>query len=72
MEGVKKLRSQSSLSSEFRNCTISMLEHEVDPYNEENSLNELVKAFFSNIDKLDAEFVEFEEWRKGKKGEPLP
>jgi hypothetical protein len=53
LETLKTLRSQSSPASEFRNCTISILDHEIDPYNEENTQNELVKAFFENIVRLD-------------------
>jgi hypothetical protein len=66
------MRSQSSYNSPFRNCTISVLEPEIDPYHEENSLNELTKAFFDNINKLDADFVEYDEWKKGKQTDPMP
>lgn len=66
------MRGQSSNNSPFRNCTISMLEPEIDPYHEENSLHELTKAFFDNINKLDADFVEYDDWKKGKQTEPMP
>lgn len=66
MEKIRKFRSEASKASEFRNCTISILEPEIDPYNEEASLSELVKNFFDNINKLEAEYVEYQEWRKGK------
>ena len=57
---LKMLRSQSKKTSEFRNTTISVIEPEIDPYNEENSLTEAVKTFFDNINRLDVDFVEFE------------
>lgn len=56
---IKLFRSQSNPNSEFRNCTISVVEGEIDPYNEEQSTNELIKQFLENINKLNAELVEY-------------
>lgn len=39
IERVRKLRRESSVSSQFRNCTISVVEADIDPYNEPASLN---------------------------------
>lgn len=61
---IRQLRSQSSRSSEFRNCTISTIETEIDPYNEEQSLGEAIKLFVDNINRLNADVAEFEEWRR--------
>lgn len=66
------MRSQSASTSPFRNCTVSVLEPEIDPYNEESSLSELSKAFFDNINKLDSDYVEFDDWKKSKQAEPMP
>lgn len=56
---IKLFRSQSNPNSEFRNCTISVVEGEIDPYNEEQSTNELIKQFLENINKLNSELVEY-------------
>ena len=68
---IKLLRSQSSRDSEFRNCTISTLETEIDPYNEDQSQGQAVKSFIENINKLNADVAEFEEWRKERKAESM-
>lgn len=68
---IKQFRSQSNPNSEFRNCTISVVEGEIDPYNEEQSTNELIKQFLENINKLNAELIEYEEWKKDKYKESL-
>lgn len=56
---IKQFRSQSNPNSEFRNCTISVVEAEIDPYNEEQSSNELLKQFLENINKLNLELIEY-------------
>ncbi len=36
----------------------------MDPYNEEQSLNEIVKTFIARMSKLYVEYGEFLEWKK--------
>jgi hypothetical protein len=44
------------------------VEGEVDPYNEEHSVGELIKLFLENINRLNADVAEFEEWKKERHG----
>lgn len=66
IEQIKAYRKESKLESSFRDCIIDMIQCEIDPYNEEQSINEAVNIFNKRLGKLYVEYDEFMEWRKDK------
>ena len=56
---IKNSRKKSDIKSQFRNTVIDELLLTIDPYNEENSTNQISKIFIEKCNNLLSEFKEF-------------